>query len=93
MPETRTEWGARINYYDGTTKHTPAGDDQAFAEMAADSMMTHIESLNEPTRLENGVRSADVVSRQVTVEDDGTQIIRPWQVERAGVPVADEASA
>ena len=83
MSETRTEWGARYNYYDGTTKHQE-GSDREHAELIADSVATHLASLNEATRRHGGVESVDLVHRQVTVEDDGTQIIRPWQVERAG---------
>jgi len=83
MTTTRTEWAAAVNYYDGTVKHAP-GTDEDHAQLLADSVTTHIESLNGPTRKENGVESADVVSREVTVEDDGTQVIRPWRVARAG---------
>ncbi len=83
MPETRTEWAARANYYDGAAKHQ-RGTDREHAELIADSMATYLASLNDATRECGGVKSADLVSREVTVEDDGTQIIRPWRVERAG---------
>jgi hypothetical protein len=92
MPETRTEWAARANYYDGTTKHT-IGADREHAELIADSMATHLASLNEPTRQLGGIESADLMSRRVTVENDGTQIIRPWHFERPGNPAVDEVSA
>lgn len=84
---TRTEWAARANYYDGTAKHQ-IGSDREHAELMADSMTTHLDSLNEPTRRAGGVESVDLVSRSVTVEDDGTQIIRPWRVERPGTACA-----
>lgn len=84
MTESRTEWAAQFTRYDGTVKHEPCGADREHAEFTADSVTTYLESLNEPTRRENGVESAEVVSRTVTVEDDGTQIIRPWQVVRVG---------
>lgn len=92
MPETRTEWAARANYYDGTVKHT-VGNDREHAEMVTDSIATHLASLNEPTNQYNGVESVDLVSRLVTVEDDGTQIIRPWHFERAGTPQRDGSDA
>jgi hypothetical protein len=87
MAETRTEWAARFTRYDGTEKHENAGDDREHAEFTADSVTAYLESLNESTRRMNGFESAEVVSRTVTVEDDGTQIIRPWRFERAGEPV------
>jgi hypothetical protein len=83
MPETRTEWAARFNRYDGTAEHKIGGD-RDHAELYADSTATHLASLNEPTRREGGIESADLVSREVAVEDDGTRNIRPWQVVRAG---------
>lgn len=86
MSETRTEWAARFNRYDGTWKADSVGD-REHAEFTADSVATYLTSLNEPTHQENGVKSVDLVHREVTVEDDGTQIIRPWQVEREGRPV------
>ncbi len=83
MTETRTEWAARFNYYDGTAKHEIGGD-REHAELTADGKATHLASLNDATRELGGVKSAELVSREVTVEGDGTQIIRPWKVERAG---------
>lgn len=94
MTDTRIEWAARLNRYDGTTKFDSHGLDREHAEFTADSVTRYLNSLNEPTRRENGVESADLVRREVTVEDDGTQIIRPWQVERAGRdPHATEENA
>lgn len=92
MAETRTEWAGRVLYYDGTVKHT-IGSHRESAELIVDSIATHIESLNEPARKENGVDEVHVVSRLVTVEDDGTQIIKPWRFERAGVPWRDGGDA
>jgi hypothetical protein len=83
MPETRTEWAAALNGYDGGVKYTNHGD-REYAELTADSVATHLASLNEATREYGKVKSVDLVQREVTVEDDGTQIIRPWQVVRAG---------
>jgi hypothetical protein len=85
MSETRAEWAAALNGYDGGTKYQQG--DREYAELVADSVTTHLASLNEATREMGKVRSADVVFREVTVEDDGTQIIRPWQVEREGQAV------
>lgn len=82
MSETRTEWAAALYGYDGGVKYQ-AGD-REYAELVADSVATHLASLNEPTREAGKVRSVNLVSREVTVEDDGTQIIRPWSVEREG---------
>lgn len=85
MSETRTEWAAALNGYDGGVKYQTG--DREYAELVADSVATHLASLNEATREHGKVRSVDLVSRSVTVEDDGTQIIRPWQVEREGQAV------
>jgi hypothetical protein len=82
MSETRTEWAAALNGYDGGVKYQ-AGD-REYAELVADSVATHLASLNGPTRELGKVRSVYLVFREVTVEDDGTQIIRPWQKEREG---------
>lgn len=89
MTETRAEWAAALNGYDGGVKYQPG--DQKYAELVADSVATHLASLNEATREHGKVLSADVVSREVTVEDDGTQIIRPWAVVRAGQPVTEDS--
>ncbi|GAA0529350.1 hypothetical protein GCM10010172_07530 [Paractinoplanes ferrugineus] len=84
MSETRTEWAARYHRYDGTSTIHPAFGDRVHAEMLADGKMSHLVTLNEPTRREGGVESVWVVSREVTVADDYTKTIGPWQAARPG---------
>lgn len=86
MTATRTEWAARFNPYEGGEKYENAGGDREHAEFTVDSVATYLASLNDATREHGGFRSVDLVSREVTVEDDGTQIIRPWAVVRTGCP-------
>lgn len=84
----RIEWAMALTYLTGETKHSAAGDEE-HAALMADSVATHLASLNEPTREHNGVDSAAVVNREVRVLHDGTQIIGPWRHVRAGRPIED----
>lgn len=72
------EWAAEIRYLNGGVKHT-AATDESFATIAADSVNLHVESLNEPTRQENGVEGARVVFREVREFPDGSRLIGPWK--------------
>ncbi|MFY1686534.1 hypothetical protein [Plantactinospora sp. WMMB782] len=79
----RVEWAAEAHYYDGTVKHSVA-EDENHAALLADSIATHLASLNEPTRRHNGVESVAIVNREVRVFGDGTQVISPWRKVRDG---------
>lgn len=56
------------------------------AEAETDAKAQWLASLNEATRSEHTAASFAVASRQVWILVDGTNVIRPWQLLRAGNP-------
>lgn len=56
------------------------------AEAETDAKAQWLASLNEATRREYTADSFAVMSREVWILADGTNVIRPWQQLRAGNP-------
>lgn len=81
--ETRTDWATAVTYLNGTVRHTGA-DEEEHVALTADSITTHLASLNEPTRQMNGVDTVAIVNRDVSILPDGTQVIGPWREVRQG---------
>jgi hypothetical protein len=74
----RTDWAAEFYRLDGSSAYSQAVD-QEHADLIATGVNQHIASLNDPTRVANGIRHAYVASRSVTELSDGGQIIGPWE--------------
>jgi hypothetical protein len=74
------EWAARAVYFDGSVKHTPAGGDETFARVTAESVTMHLESLNDATRRAGGVQRVELVRRETRKWPDGSRWTGPWAV-------------
>ncbi|MFY1595522.1 hypothetical protein [Micromonospora sp. WMMD737] len=91
LGDHREEWAAEVTYLDGRKQRQQLADAE-HAALVADSITTHVASLNEPTRKAHGVKSAAIVTRTVTAygpTDLPTLVISPWQHHRDGRELKD----
>ncbi|MEU3452224.1 hypothetical protein ABZ671_01075 [Micromonospora sp. NPDC006766] len=83
--EVTEEWSAAV-IRNGTTRYQSAGDAE-HAAIIADSIATHVASMNEPTREAYGVTGTAVMHRTTVRYEDDYQLTSPWRKIRDGQPL------